>query len=103
MLAATRLRHVAGTMWGKRRNHLRLPRRGAEHHIQQSCTSDNVHQTQYATRQLGIIRNLDGNAFQRPLLPEGTVPVNPTASKEAVMYHALANQKKDDCQNDYKY
>jgi hypothetical protein len=25
------------------------------------------------------------------------------ALKEAVMYHALANHKKDDCQNDYKY
>jgi hypothetical protein len=33
---------------------------------------------------------------------EGTVPVDPATSKEAMMYHALGKQKKDDCQGDYK-
>jgi hypothetical protein len=28
--------------------------------------------------------------------------MNPTASKEAVAYHALAKQKKKDCQDDYQ-
>jgi len=36
------------------------------------------------------------------LLPEGAVPVNPAAAKEAVTHHALGKQKKDNCQDDYK-
>jgi hypothetical protein len=35
-------------------------------------------------------------------LSDGAVPVKPAAFKEAVMHHALAKQKKDDCQEDYK-
>ncbi len=34
--------------------------------------------------------------FQSLLLSEGAVPVNPAASKEAVMLHALDEQKKDE-------
>ena len=37
------------------------------------------------------------------LWPDGAVPVGPAASKEAVTHHALAKQKNDDCQNDYKH
>jgi hypothetical protein len=36
------------------------------------------------------------------LLPDGAVPVKPAALKEAVTHHALAKQKKDDYQEDYK-
>jgi hypothetical protein len=36
------------------------------------------------------------------LLSDGAVPVKPPALKEAVTHHALAKQKKDDCQEDYK-
>jgi hypothetical protein len=35
-------------------------------------------------------------------LSDGAVPVKPAAFKEAVMQHALAKQKKNDCQEDYK-
>jgi hypothetical protein len=35
-------------------------------------------------------------------LSDGAVPVKPAAFKEAVMHHALAKQKKDDRQEDYK-
>jgi hypothetical protein len=35
-------------------------------------------------------------------LSDGAVPVKPAAFKKAVMHHALAEQKKDDCQEDYK-
>jgi hypothetical protein len=35
-------------------------------------------------------------------LSDGTVPVKPAAFKEAMTHHALAKQKKDDCQDDYK-
>ena len=40
--------------------------------------------------------------FQGLLLSDGAVPVKPAAFKKAVMHHALAQQKKDDCQEDYK-
>jgi len=30
------------------------------------------------------------------LRPEGAVPIDPAASKEAVTYHTLAKHKKDD-------
>jgi hypothetical protein len=36
------------------------------------------------------------------LLPDGAVPVNPAAFKEAVPHHAVAEQKKQNCQEDYK-
>jgi len=36
------------------------------------------------------------------LLSDGAVPVVPLALKEAVTQHALAKQKKDDRQEDYK-
>jgi hypothetical protein len=36
------------------------------------------------------------------LLSDGAVPMEPAAFKEAVTHHALAKQKKDDCQDDYK-
>jgi hypothetical protein len=36
------------------------------------------------------------------LRPEGVVPVDPAASKEAVTHHILAKQKNDDCQEDDK-
>jgi hypothetical protein len=32
------------------------------------------------------------------LLPDGAVPVNPAAFKEAVTHHAVAEQKKDERQ-----
>jgi len=35
-------------------------------------------------------------------LSEGAVPVDPAASKEAVMHHAIDKEKKDDCQDDYE-
>jgi hypothetical protein len=39
----------------------------------------------------------------RPLLlSDGAIPVKPAALKEAVPHHAVAKQKKDDCQEDYK-
>jgi hypothetical protein len=38
----------------------------------------------------------------RLLLPDGAVPVNASAFKEAVTHHAVAEQKKDDCQQEYK-
>jgi hypothetical protein len=40
--------------------------------------------------------------FQCLLLPYGAVPVVPAAFMEVVTQHALAKQKKDDCQDDYK-
>ncbi len=103
MPAVKRLRHVAGTMWCTRRNHFRLPLGGAEHHIQQSSASKNVQQTRCTTPYPGIIWSWDQDVFQSPLLPESAVPVNPAASKEVVTHHALAKQKKDDCQDDYKH
>jgi hypothetical protein len=36
------------------------------------------------------------------LLSGGAILVDPAASKESVTHHALAQNKKDDCQNDYK-
>jgi len=36
------------------------------------------------------------------LLSDGAVPVDPAAFMEAVTHHALAKQKKDDCQDDHK-
>jgi hypothetical protein len=36
------------------------------------------------------------------LRPEGVVPVDPAASKEAVTHHVLAKQKNDDYQDDDK-
>jgi hypothetical protein len=38
----------------------------------------------------------------RLLWSEGTVLVDPAASKETVMHHALGKQKKDNCQDDKK-
>jgi hypothetical protein len=35
-------------------------------------------------------------------LPYGAVPVIPAAFMEVVTHHALAKQKKEDCQDDYK-
>jgi hypothetical protein len=40
--------------------------------------------------------------FLFPLLSQGAVPVNPSALKESVTHHAVAEQKKDDCQKDYE-
>jgi hypothetical protein len=37
---------------------------------------------------------------ERLLLSDGAVPVKPAAFKEAVMHHALAKQKKEDCQEE---
>jgi hypothetical protein len=45
-------------------------------------------------------RNRDQDFFACLLRPEGVVPVNPAASKEAVTHHVLAKQKDDDCQDD---
>jgi len=39
---------------------------------------------------------------ESPLLADGAVPVEPATTKEAVTHHALGEQKKDDCQDDYK-
>jgi len=36
------------------------------------------------------------------LLSKGAVPVDPAAYVEAVTHHALGEQKKDDCEDDYK-
>jgi hypothetical protein len=36
------------------------------------------------------------------LLSGRAVPVDPAASKEAVAYHAVGKEKKDDCQDDYE-
>jgi hypothetical protein len=44
----------------------------------------------------------DQDFFQCLLLSGGAVPVDPAAFMEAVTHHALAKQKKDDCQDDYK-
>jgi hypothetical protein len=38
----------------------------------------------------------------KPLLPEGAVPMKPAALKKSVTHHAVAEQKKDDCQDNYK-
>ena len=46
------------------------------------------------THQFGIV--------QRPLLSERPVPVIPSALKESVTHHAVAEQKKEDRQQDYK-
>jgi hypothetical protein len=35
-------------------------------------------------------------------LPDGAVPVNPAALKEAVTHHAVAKQKEQDRQQNYK-
>jgi len=35
--------------------------------------------------------------FRGLLWSEGAVPVDPAASKEAMMHHALGKQKKDHC------
>jgi hypothetical protein len=40
--------------------------------------------------------------FAGMLRPEGVVPVDPAAPKEAVTHHILAKQKNDDCQEDDK-
>jgi hypothetical protein len=38
----------------------------------------------------------DPGVFESLLLSDGAVPVDPASSKEAVMLHALENQKKDE-------
>jgi hypothetical protein len=40
--------------------------------------------------------------FQRLLWSESAVLVDPAASKETVMHHALGKQKKSNCQDDKK-
>jgi hypothetical protein len=40
--------------------------------------------------------------LHRPLWSEGAVLVDPAASKETVMHHALGKQKKGNCQDDKK-
>jgi hypothetical protein len=45
----------------------------------------------------------DQDSFQCLLLSDGAVPVFPATFKEAMMHHALAKQKKDDCQDNYKH
>ena len=45
----------------------------------------------------------DQDFFQCLLLSSGAVPVDPAAFMEAVTHHALAKQKKDDCQDNYKH
>jgi hypothetical protein len=42
------------------------------------------------------------DAFQSLLWSDGAIPVDPAASKEAVMHHALAKQKKNHDQEDDK-
>jgi len=45
----------------------------------------------------------DGQDFvQCLLLPYGAIPVFPATLKEAMTHHALAKEKKDDRQDDYK-
>jgi len=41
-------------------------------------------------------------AASSPLWHDGAVPVDPAAFMEAVTHHALCEQKKDECQDDYK-
>jgi hypothetical protein len=36
------------------------------------------------------------------LLSKRAIPVNPSALKESVPHHAVAEQEKDDCQKDYE-
>ena len=55
-----------------------------------------------ATTRGGIIRSQDQDFFQCLLWSDGAVPVEPAAYMEAVTHHALGEQKKDDCQDDYK-
>jgi hypothetical protein len=44
----------------------------------------------------------DHDYFQCLLWSDGAVPVDLTASKEAMMHHSLGEQEKEDCQDDYK-
>jgi hypothetical protein len=39
---------------------------------------------------------------ESPLWADGTVRVEPAASKETVAHHILGKQKNSDCQDDYK-
>jgi hypothetical protein len=51
---------------------------------------------------LGFMRSRDSHFFPGLLLSDGAVAMKPSALKEAVTHHAVAEQKKDDCQEDYK-
>ena len=42
-----------------------------------------------------------GLTVESPLWADGTVPVDPAASKETVAHHVLGKQKNHDCQDDY--
>jgi hypothetical protein len=41
--------------------------------------------------------------IQPPLLSDDAIPVFPATLKEAMTYHALTKQKKEDRQHNYKY
>jgi hypothetical protein len=41
------------------------------------------------------------DSIQCPLLSKGSIPVDPAPFVEAVTDHALGEQKKDDCEDDY--
>lgn len=43
-----------------------------------------------------------GLTVESPLWADGTVPVDPAASKETVAHHVLGKQKNYDCQDDYE-
>jgi hypothetical protein len=43
-----------------------------------------------------------GLTVESPLWADGTVAVDPAASKETVAHHVLGKQKNYDCQDDYK-
>ena len=45
----------------------------------------------------------DQDAFHPLLRPHGTVRVDPATSKEAVSHHALAKQKSEEYEDDYKH
>jgi hypothetical protein len=53
--------------------------------------------------QAGLSPSRDSHRFQCPLLSDGTVPVKPATFKEAVTHHAVAKQKKEDCQQECKH
>jgi hypothetical protein len=51
---------------------------------------------------LAAFRSRSRDSFLCLLWLNGAVPVDPATSKEAVMYHAMAKQKKADYQDGYK-
>ncbi len=53
-------------------------------------------------REAANLKYIKDRSHQQLLLPDGAVSVKPAALKEAVTHHAVAKEKKDDCQEDYK-